>query len=199
MQKHQALYKFTIEDLKKLDPCEEGLYWYLQNIKSENLHKILIQLNNHEPQWARWLFTNIMNKKQCVEIAVYSAELALHIFEERYPNDDRPRKAIEAAKKYLASNNNADADYATAYDAANAAAADASYAAAYATVYAAYAAAYAAAAADAACTYDCAAANAVAYATYTTYTAAHTTCAADAAKKETQENIINKAVSILMR
>ena len=38
-----------------------------------------------------------------LKLAVYSAELVLVIFEGKYPHDDRPRKAIEAAKKCLES------------------------------------------------------------------------------------------------
>jgi len=40
-------------------------------------------------------------KKDSVALAIYSAELVLPNFEKEYPNDDRPRKAIEAAKKVL--------------------------------------------------------------------------------------------------
>ena len=71
-------------------------------------------------------------------MAIFSAELVLHIFEEKYPEDKRPRLAIEAAKKWLVNPSKETA-------AAAAAAAAAAYAA-----YAAADAAYAAAAADAA-------------------------------------------------
>ena len=40
-------------------------------------------------------------KKDSVELAIYSAELVIGNFEKVYPNDDRPRKAIEAAKNYI--------------------------------------------------------------------------------------------------
>lgn len=40
-------------------------------------------------------------KKDSVSLAIYSAELVLENFERKYPNDDRPRKAIEAAKAVL--------------------------------------------------------------------------------------------------
>ena len=40
------------------------------------------------------------SKKDSVELAIFSAELVIDIYEKKYPNDDRPRKAIEAAKKY---------------------------------------------------------------------------------------------------
>src|SRR3990167_4892913 len=40
-------------------------------------------------------------KKDSVALAVYAAELVIAIFEKEYPKDDRPRKAIEAAKYWL--------------------------------------------------------------------------------------------------
>ena len=77
--------------------------------------------------------------KEQLSLAIQCAEKVLFIFEEKYPNDDRPRKAIEAAKVYLANpteeNRVAAADAADdAGDAADAAdaAADAGAAAAYA-------------------------------------------------------------------
>jgi len=89
---------------------------------------------------ANWLITRTMNKKQCVEYAIYAAEQVLNIFEKKYHNDSRPRIAIAAAKSYLETpcrktKKEAYAAYAAyaAYDAA----ADAAYAAAYAA-YAAY-------------------------------------------------------------
>ena len=110
-------------------------------------------------------------KEDSVELAIYAAEMVIHIFEDKNPSDDRPRKAIEAAKSWLAGKSNAaayayaavDADYdstsnaaanaaayayAAAYAAAKAAYASAAAYAAYAADYAAYAAAYAAYAAD---------------------------------------------------
>lgn len=70
-------------------------------------------------------------KKDSVALAIYSAELVIDIYEKEYPKDDRPRKAIEAAKKWLKNpiEENAYAAYASA-----------------AVAYAAYAYAYASAA-----------------------------------------------------
>lgn len=83
----------TLEKLKLLSPCTEEFSWYCENIKTENLQDVLIQLNNHRPDWSRWLFTRLMTKEHRVQIAIYSAELVLYIFEDKYPNDLRPRKA----------------------------------------------------------------------------------------------------------
>jgi hypothetical protein len=107
--------------------------------------------------------------------AILCAESVLKYFENKYPKDNRPRRAIEAAKGYLkhptarAARAAADAAYAAraaymAYAADNAA--DAAARAAY-TAYAAYAAARAAYTARAA--YMAYAAYAAARAAYTAY------------------------------
>ena len=101
----------------------------------------------------------LATKEQNQQIAVRVAEIVLPVYERRYPDDKRPREAIEAAKQFIAGHisleelrrkrDAAAAAYAAAY-AADAYAADAAYAAAYADAAdAAYAAAYAADAADA--------------------------------------------------
>ena len=96
-----------------------------------------------------------------VFLAIGFAEKALPIWEAEYPEDSRPRKAIEAAKEWLS--NPSDAAANAANTAASAAARSANaYAAAdaYAAANAAYAAARSASAADAA-----------AYAAYAAYAA----------------------------
>ena len=105
------------------------------------------------------------------ELRLFAADCAEHVlylFEEKYPDDDRPRKAIQSARDFA---NDSISAYAT-NAAANAAyaAADAAYAAANAYATATNAAANAAyAAADAATNAAAhAAANAAAYAAYAT-------------------------------
>ena len=87
---------------------------------------------------ARWLVMKLLTKKQNVAMAVYAAHNALHIFEEKYPDDKRPRQAVNSAVNVL--ENAAAAAVSAAYAAAATNAADA-YAAASASAYAAYAAA----------------------------------------------------------
>jgi hypothetical protein len=106
-----------------------------------------------------------------IRFAILCAESVLKIFNDKYPNDDRPKKAIEAAKEYISGGITAYAAYAAAYAAANTA-----YAAANTAYAAANTAAYAAAntAADAAY-----AANTAADAAYAAaYAAANTAYAA---------------------
>jgi hypothetical protein len=96
-----------------------------------------------------WYIEEAAHKRVVIQFAILCAESVLVIFEKQHPNDDRPRKAIEAAKGYLKHPTvAARAAYAAAYAARAAAyaaadAADAARAAAYAAD-AAYAAAYAA-------------------------------------------------------
>jgi hypothetical protein len=111
-----------------------------------------------------WFFAKkVFTKEQNQHLTIGVASIVLEVYEKKYPNDDRPRKAIKAAEDYLA-------DKITIEElrsARAAAAAAASYAAAAAAADAAasYAAAAAAAAADAAAyAAAAAAADAAAYA-----------------------------------
>jgi len=122
-----------------------------------------------------WFIRNSigLTDKELREFAIGCALVVLPIYENKYPNNNAPRKAIGAAKKYL-NNEISKEDLAifrkNAADAADAADADAAYAA-DAAAYAAYAAAYAAYAADA---------DADAYAAYAADADAAATYAADA-------------------
>jgi hypothetical protein len=90
------------------------------------------------------------------DYAIWCAEQVLPIFEDMYPNEDRPRRAIDAAKVVIENPN--EENKMAAYAAANAAVCAATYAPNAAATYAAHAAAnaavcaatYAANAADAA-------------------------------------------------
>ena len=86
----------------------------------------------------------ILPHEVAVEIAVRFAEEVLSIFEKEYASDDRPRKAIEAARAWIADPNEKTVH--AAYAAANAAyAAHVAVQAAHAAAQAANAAVYAAA------------------------------------------------------
>jgi hypothetical protein len=90
-------------------------------------------------------------KDVVVMFAILCAEAVIDVYEKKYPDDKRPREAIEAVKQYLKTKTKSAAYAARAAADAAADAASAADAAAYAAAYAAYAAADAAhAAADAA-------------------------------------------------
>ncbi|MFA5195966.1 MAG: putative immunity protein [Bacteroidales bacterium] len=127
----------SLEWLQSQGACKEAIEAWHKEID----HGTLATLNRlvvKNPEWGNWLICRIMNKNQSVQYAVFAAEQVIDIYEGKYPNDKRPRNAIEAAKAYLknpSKKTKADAAYAAAY-------ADDAYAAAYAdAAYAAYAAA----------------------------------------------------------
>jgi len=54
------------------------------------------------PDWMLWLYErNTPDKMTCVKIAVYAARLVLPLWQEKYPEDLRPQRAIEAAEKWV--------------------------------------------------------------------------------------------------
>jgi hypothetical protein len=164
----------TKEYLKSLNPCEDRYRHYLDHYKdwSGTLEQFLdLEGLTHEDK--KWVFVRSIDKDNLRFVAADLAERVLYIYENKYPSDDRPRKAIKAARSgsadaaYAAARAAADAYAAAdaadaAYAAARAAAdaADAAYAAARAAAYAARAAAYAAYAAYADAAYAAYAARA---------------------------------------
>lgn len=140
--------KITIKWLQKHKACCS--YEDMQEAeKIGDLNKIINALIKNERFFdANWLISRYMTKIQCIEYAIFAAEQVLYLFEDTFPEDNRPRNAIKAAKKYLNTSikENAAANVAAnaADNAANAAYANAAYAAAYAAYAATYAAAYAA-------------------------------------------------------
>jgi len=141
--------------LKSLGACSEAVQWR----GKRDLKTTWAECERGD--WMLWLCGKMADKKgwptrqQIVIAACDCAELSLPIFEKKYPNDKRPRIAIETARKWAigkATIKEVRSAYAvgkaTIKEVRSAYAADA---AAYAAAYAADAAAYAAA--DAAADY----------------------------------------------
>ena len=153
--------KITKEWLNKNNACLEGIEYCeekrLIGLPAEEFIEKLIEAKKLD--WANWLVAHSLGKIDKVRYAVFAAESVLPIYEENYQNDDRPRKAIEAAKTYIG-------DPCTHTARAAHAATAAAHAAAYAVCVAADAAYAAIDAADAA---------------YAAATAARAAYAADAA------------------
>ena len=142
--------------------CKEAREWFkgeLNGKRSMSVSKLFSLLKQIDRiDWANWLVVRLMTHDQQIMYAIYAAEQVIEIYEARYPNDTRPRNAIQAAKTYLEDKTEANKDKVADATYAVADAAHAVYA-----VYAAYAAARAARAARATYATD-AAADAAAYA-----------------------------------
>lgn len=191
--------KFTVEDLKKLNPCVEGYKWYIANIKTQNSRDILLQINNHEPEWSRWLVIKMLNDLQRRKLAIFAATSVIHLYEKQCPEDKNLRQCLEVGKKYLNGEIDVDIVRQTRCDTAANACADADLDAAAEAAYKAAAYAYAAAA------YNAAAYNAATHAyiyaadaaAYATNDYAYIADAADVARKEMQERIIEHAIELM--
>ena len=167
--------KLSAEWLKEKNACGSGVEWWQAQKETDGKKVVKKLIAEGKLDWANWLIVRIMEYKQYVSYAIYAAEQVLPIYEKKYPEDKRPREAIEAAKKCLKNPTKENKD-----------AAAASYAA-----YAADAVAYAVAAADAA---------AASYAAYAAAAASYDAAddpAADAARKKMELKILKYGLKLL--
>ena len=168
--------ELTKEWLKEKGACSGGFEWWCKNGADTVEKTVELLIADEKFDWASWLLTMAFSRKNKIRYAIFAAEQVLDIFEKKYPADNRPRKAIEAARVVL-ENDTKENRASAAYAASVAYAASASYAA-----YAAYDA-YAASAAYAA--YDASVVSAAsaaydAYAASTSYAASASYAAYDA-------------------
>jgi len=210
--------KLTKDMLLKMNACTPGFDWFNRQNETDVGKLIQLAIDNLDDDvfgFANWGIARLLDKTNKIRYAVFAAELVLPLFEEKYPDDDRPRKAIEAAKAVIIEENRRDVAAACAAaraaacavaravaDAAAAARAAVARAVAY-TTRAASAAAYAARAAAYAA--DAAVAYTYAYAAYiddyaydAAYAAPYAVCAVEGKKKEVQKQILEYGKSLLI-
>ena len=177
--------------------CSKGIYQAFSYVQGSILTKVEVRgkhLDEKDKEvWEEMRVTKAWKwtKKDSVLFSIYAARLVLDIYEKQYPDDDRSRKAIEAAETYI--KNPTEENKAAARAAADAAA-YAADAAAYAAD-AAYAARAAARAADAAARAARAAADAAVRAARAARAAAY--AAADAAVYKKLDKWMNKHLTEL--
>ena len=146
------------EKLEKLGACKEAIVFFsskYDQIEEVALLRDVVQYkeevcNKHGAdiyEWCYWLIAYTLGPIDRVRFSVYAAELVLHIYEEQYPGDMRPRNAIDSVKAWILDPSPEDRQaIKTARNAARNAAVY--YATVYYAAYAAYAADTAAWAAD---------------------------------------------------
>ena len=134
----------TREQLVKRNACKGGIEWFDTKtdhsltalVKAAIADKTFLNSDGDDEDtldFANWGLTRLMTHQQKVRYACFAARQVLKIYEDKYPKDDRPRKAIEAAEKWAAEPTEANRRAAAyAADAATDAAAYAADAAAYA-------------------------------------------------------------------
>ena len=84
------------EYLESRNACQGAIDWVSDKTLAEAWQAC------ERPDWMLWLYErNNPDKTICVKIAVFAAQLALPIWQKKYPGDLRPQQAIEAAKKWI--------------------------------------------------------------------------------------------------
>ncbi len=99
--------KITIntKELKELSACTSGYKTFKSAHKDEDAKlSELLDSNGWDDTW--WVVLNVydqLSDKQKIDLRLLSCKYAyscLDNFEKEYPNDNRPRLAIEASEKY---------------------------------------------------------------------------------------------------
>ena len=118
--------KITKKWMKDHNACRDAVAaWEERGSENDPIKIIGLAMDMNRFDWANWLIVRVITYKQYVSYAVFAAEQVIEIYEKKYPNDKRPRTAIEAAKKCIAAptKKNKAAAYTAAAAAADAAAA----------------------------------------------------------------------------
>jgi predicted DNA binding protein len=114
--------KTTLRELLEKDACKSGIEnlvrdevdqfydgeWNIEEMgKVFDMDKVILlhECTDNTISDLTWAIQKTQDeteaKKLLVTFSVWCAESVIDVFEKRYPEDDRPRKAIEAAKTYL--------------------------------------------------------------------------------------------------
>ena len=112
--------KSDLQFLRKNHACKSGMAW-LKKGKYESFSQAWTDCENS--LWMLWLLEKkkLLDKKTAMRLAIIFAKDVLPIFEAKYPDDRRPRKAIEAVESYLKTNRHDATVFATTVFAATAA------------------------------------------------------------------------------
>ncbi len=112
---------------------------YLEEYKDwQGTLEEFLDLKNISHEYKMWVFLCSFDSYTVGLIAADFAERALHFYEEKFPNDDRPRKAIEVARNLDINNTKSDIGSKEYSATANAFAAKAAYYASYAAAAASH-------------------------------------------------------------
>lgn len=97
--------KLTVKRLKTKEACDDGIAWFNGCVKEKPSDVMDALLAEKKLDWANWLIARLLSRKDSIRYAIFAAEQVIGIFERLYPDDKRPRQAIEAAKAVLKNNN----------------------------------------------------------------------------------------------
>ena len=94
--------RITNEYVKSFNPCTDRFDNYVKHYPNSDLSIVeFLKLENITYEDKIWVWKNLATINEAAIFGLKCAEGVLNIFEKEYPADDRPRKAIEAARLYI--------------------------------------------------------------------------------------------------
>ena len=93
--------KITKQFIDKWEPCKEAVDWFYDQDERDSVAVAKKLIKEGHPKWANWLVARLLDRKGRIRYAVYAAKQVLANFEKEYPDDKRPREAINAALRVL--------------------------------------------------------------------------------------------------
>jgi hypothetical protein len=104
----KEIYKKDISLCKSGFHCSDKVYQAFSYVQGEVLAEVEVggksEVQGDKSVWSEMTINRAWKweKKDSVALAIYAAKLCIKNYEKIYPEDKRPRKAIEAANKWLA-------------------------------------------------------------------------------------------------
>jgi len=97
--------KITKAWIEKWKPCKDSIRW-IKEQDTKDVFKLINRLRKSNIEdtddWLFWAIPRLLKTRENrARLAVYCAELVLPMFERKYPNDKRPRQAIQATKNWI--------------------------------------------------------------------------------------------------
>ena len=93
--------KITTKWLNEKDACKDGRDWFNAQKETDSLKVLKALIADDKLEWSNWFIVRIMTRPQYLAYAIFAAEQVIGIFEKKYPDEKRPRLAIDAAKAVL--------------------------------------------------------------------------------------------------
>ena len=90
--------KITLEWLEENNACVNGVAWFKAQSETDGGMVVRALVVAKKFEWANWTIAHLLNRKNQILYAVFAAGQVLHIFEDKYPGELAPRRAIEAAR-----------------------------------------------------------------------------------------------------
>ena len=92
----------SVKYLKSIHACSGAVEEFAAQPERNTEKILLLMIKQEKLDWINWLICRLFpTKKMKVQYAIFAARQVLDIYEAKYPDDQRPRLAIEAAEAYL--------------------------------------------------------------------------------------------------